>query len=336
MISFSWADPEQTQKRPTMARKSINPVFQKAIKDLQQQDVDPNNLCDDDVTQTHCYSVMRELVGEKEALCLARDAIRVAHRQFQASRIDRAIKKVFSKQPQGVNEITLGRDASYGKYVSNDASVIAFFQTLVDMGIGVEDSEGITLRRRADADSVAYSYRLGRRRRRRRFSHSCYGGLVGGGHPKDSAEYQAAKAAFEQAGLDVPDLEGGYLLTKTQMRSAAKDGVYKLVLEPGDPDNQICSFFKAKLYQFPFDGAQVPVISFPPEVAGPGWSGDKYEGLIVSDDVIEVVSMSQMLKTSILNGAQTPAIVFGLVEALQNKEENAPDPVLPKGMQAFG
>jgi hypothetical protein len=54
----------------------------------------------------------------------------------------------------------------------------------------------------------------------------------------------------------------------------------------------------------------VPCVVFPPA------SGDKGK-LIVSDDVLEVPSMSRMMKESILQGAQTPAVMFDLVERLQ-------------------
>ena len=119
-------------------------------------------------------------------------------------------------------------------------------------------------------------------------------------------------------------MEGGFLLVKTQMRSDNKNGVFELVLENGREGNAVTDKFVARLRQFPFTKQKVPTIEFPPQ------SGEKGKDatLIVTDDVQEVASMSQMLKSAIVKGAQTPAVVFGLVDLL--KKELASDDASPQ------
>lgn len=166
-----------------------------------------------------------------------------------------------------------------------------------------------------DDDGVC-KYKLTKGQSRKRFSHSNYQRFIGRGTPKDSDTYrEAVKLLREKCGLDASALHGGFLLVKTQMRSDTKNGVFELVLEKGKEGNSNTDKFSAKLYQFPFVKQAVPTIVFPPA------SGEKGPNatLQVTDDEQEVPSMSQMLKAAIVKGAQTPAVVFGLVDLLKKE-----------------
>jgi hypothetical protein len=163
-------------------------------------------------------------------------------------------------------------------------------------------------------------YKLTKGQNRKRFSHSNYQHFIGRGTPKDSDTYrEAVKLLREKCGKDESALHGGFLLIKTQMRSDTKNGIFELVLETGKAANSNTDKFSAKLYQFPFVKQAVPTITFPPA------SGEKGPNatLQVTDTEQEVPSMSQMLKAAIVKGAQTPAVVFGLVELLKKETGEA-------------
>jgi hypothetical protein len=138
--------------------------------------------------------------------------------------------------------------------------------------------------------------------KRTRFRHEDYAELVGYGEDPNSDLGKLAK-------------HGGFVIRKTQMKNASKNGTYEFVLEPGQEGNEVCDSFVAKLYQYPDDGAHLPVIIFPPK------SGDKKK-CQVDDQVVEVGSMSQVMKASKLQGAQTPAIVFDLAERLKGLRDD--------------
>lgn len=159
--------------------------------------------------------------------------------------------------------------------------------------------------------------------RGKRFGHDDYNALIGYGEDPES---DLAKLAREKLG---DRYGGGFLLHKTGMKKAAKNGLYEfriLDAETVEKDgkqvpNEVCDKFVAELHQYPEDGRKVPVIRFPPR------SGDKKD-CRVTEDIIEVPSMSKMMKESELNGAQTPAVVFSLsdvqVEDDDNDDDNAP------------
>jgi hypothetical protein len=193
----------------------------------------------------------------------------------------------------------------------------AFFEALEEDGI--DHGNEIILTR--DVNGIV-KYKLVKGQNRKRFSHSNYQRFIGRGTPKDSDTYrEAVKLLREKCGLDESALHGGFLLTKTQMRSDTKNGVFELVLETGKVGNSNTDKFSAKLYQFPFIKQAVPTITFPPA------SGEKGPNatLQVTDTEQEVPSMSQMLKAAIVKGAQTPAVVFGLVDLLKKETGETTD-----------
>jgi hypothetical protein len=104
-------------------------------------------------------------------------------------------------------------------------------------------------------------------------------------------------------------IKQSFTITKDQMRDSSRNGTLTLAISPGWADNEVCSDFYCVLVQHPADGRKVPKITFPPE------SGDR-NNCINTEDHIEVRSMSQMLQKSILGSAQTPAVVFGLIDAV--------------------
>lgn len=109
---------------------------------------------------------------------------------------------------------------------------------------------------------------------------------------------------------------GGFVIEVTQARTPNRNGVFELVILPGVKGNKACEEMQAKLYQYPTNGAKMPVISYPP-LKGERADHRKGISLRVDDDVVEVASMSGMMKASILGQPQTPAVQFKLVGLLR-------------------
>jgi len=109
---------------------------------------------------------------------------------------------------------------------------------------------------------------------------------------------------------------GGFIIEVTQARTPARNGVFELVIGPGITGNKVCDVMTAKLYQYPANGAKMPVISYPP-VKGERADHRKGISLLRNDDVVEVAAMSGMMKASVLAQPQTPAELFGLRKLLK-------------------
>lgn len=151
--------------------------------------------------------------------------------------------------------------------------------------------------------------------RGKRFGHDNYAALIGYGEDPESDLYKQAREKLGDR------YEGGFVLHKTGMKKASKNGYYEFRILPPEKtrdgkDNEVCDKFVAELHQFPEDGRKVPTIRFPPR------SGDKKD-CEVSDNIVEVPSMSKMMKESELKGAQTPAVVYGLDKIQVEPDDNA-------------
>jgi len=138
----------------------------------------------------------------------------------------------------------------------------------------------------------------------KRFSHEHYGKLIDLGPPLAGLAEEAKQVLGDRYG-------GGFIIRKTEMRNPSKNGWFELRILPGYVNNEVCSTFRVELHQFPEDGAQVPVIRYPPI------SGDK-NLLHICEDLEDVPSMSMMMRASILKGVRTPAVVFELSSYLRN------------------
>lgn len=184
-------------------------------------------------------------------------------------------------------------------------SILQVFASLTEAGI----DHGSEVLIRLSEDGVG-TYKLPKSGSRKRFSHADYAKLIGYGVDETSEAYKTALEKLKKSGFSERDLHGGFLLVKSQMKNPKKNGVFELFVEEGQKDNQLCDAFTATLYQYPDDKASVPSVVFPPA------SGDKNK-LAVTDEITEVPSMSQMMKRSILNGAQTPAVMFDLIAQLK-------------------
>lgn len=169
--------------------------------------------------------------------------------------------------------------------------------------------------RRSDDGQVG-TYKPTKGAGRKRFSHDGYAKLIGFGEDTSSETWKQAIERITKSGHK--KLHGGFVLLKSQMKNPAKNGVFELLIEKGDTENKLCSSFTARLFQYPDNGAKVSVVQFPPK------SGSK-DTLVINDEVTEVASMSQMMKQSILQGAQTPAVMFGLIEKLKLLGEDTSD-----------
>jgi len=201
--------------------------------------------------------------------------------------------------------------------------VIAVFDALSKDGVDHGNEVIISL-----DDNGIGKCTLSKGQSRSRFSHSNYEHFIDKGTSRDSETYrEAVKLLREKCGLDESALHGGFLLIKTQMRSDNKNGIFELVLEKGKEGNRNTTKFSAKLYQFPFVKQAIPTILFPPV------SGEKGKDatLVVTDAEQEVGSMSNMLKAAIIKGAQTPAVVFGLVDLLKEETKNSENPQVDEG-----
>ena len=147
---------------------------------------------------------------------------------------------------------------------------------------------------------------------RLRFAGDGYHSLIGCGE-------DAASEVYQQFSNKYPPLAGhkvGFLRRTQQMKNTAKNGFFELVLEPGDPNNALEKRFKATLHQYPDNGAKAPKIVYPPAL------GDK-SNCVQTDDLWEVSSMSTMMRHSLLQGAQTPAVMFNLVEHLKHPKPSS-------------
>jgi len=109
---------------------------------------------------------------------------------------------------------------------------------------------------------------------------------------------------------------GGFVIEVTQARTPSRNGAFELVVLPGIKSNKACEEMQAKLYQYPANGAKVAVISYPP-LKGERADHRKGINLRVDDDVVEVASMSGMMRASLLGQPQTPAVQFKLVDLLR-------------------
>ena len=298
-------------------KKSINPVFQKAIKFLADNPTDPNNMDDSQIQGTEVFTVFKELLPTADNykhLMLAREFIREAWEESKTNNVKKKITKVFSKMADSVTSFTLKRDGDTDVFLISDAALIEVFKLLPLS----EHTSEVTLHRNGE-----YSFS---RSRRYRFSHNDYSKLIGQGSSKDVQDEMAQ--LFEDRGKGAPDFKGGFLIAKQQCRNSSRDGVYELVISKGDKNNERCSTFSAKLYQYPFDSDSAYTVSFPPA------SGQK-DHLTITDDLHEVSGMFLVMKDSLLRGAQTPAVVFGLVEKIREMKEKRVLK-LPKGTVAFG
>jgi hypothetical protein len=115
---------------------------------------------------------------------------------------------------------------------------------------------------------------------------------------------------------------GGFVIEVTQARTPNRNGLFELVISPGVKGNKACEEMRAKLYQYPTNGAKMPVISYPP-LKGERADHRKGLSLDVNDDVVEVASMSGMMKASILGQPQTPAVQFKLVDLVRKPGASA-------------
>lgn len=136
-----------------------------------------------------------------------------------------------------------------------------------------------------------------------RFKNADYARFIGKGTLVDGKPHPKAK-------------HGGFILEQTQARNTNRNGTFELVILAGIKGNKACEDVLVKLYQYPSSGAKAPVIQYPP-LKGERADHRKGLNLRVDEDVIEVSSMSNMLKQSLLQMPQTPAQMFGLTEMVR-------------------
>lgn len=270
----------------------------------------PNEIDDDQLLELPATIIIAKLMG------LTGHRLRGACRSLyddtygaaQDNRIARAIRVIFDKL-KGIGQLTLRQ----GDNPRSNPDVAALLDVLIAEDNLTADVEEINITRDG-------GHRLRRSRRRHRFGHADYARLEGYGEDPSSYLGQAAVAALGGR------YGGGFVMHKQQMRTASKNGWYEFRILPGNPDNEVCSLFRAELHQTTDDGVAHPVIAYPPS------SGDK-RSLAVSANIVEVPSMSRMMRESALAGAQTPAVVFDLVNIDINEGEPTngwePLPVIP-------
>jgi len=167
-------------------------------------------------------------------------------------------------------------------------------------------------------------------RRRRygiRFSHNAYGSLIGQSMPLDELVEITAGIENIYPTFDVFEHGWGFWINRLDMKKESRRGWYRFRVFPGSPnslftDDLICPF-RAELLQLPlhpisardddpsaFRSILPPIIRFPPQ------SGSR-ENTIQNVEVIEVPSMSQMMRASSLNAPQTSAVLFDLLAHLE-------------------
>ena len=283
--------------------------------------VNPVEMTDAQLEKTDTFKKVKTFgLSEEATLGIARDILSQLWREQANDRLRSAIQALFKRRKD--DTITIYRDEKADAFLPKTKGLRQVFEVLQDNGTRFRNAKSITFSRQGSCClDVSGSNRT-------RFSHDDYARLIGRGD--DTAKQQEMIDIFCRESNQSswkPVFVGGFLMAKTGMRREEKNGIYELVLEPGDPNNALTYKFVAKLYQYTFDLKQHPVIIYPPA------SGDK-SNPAASSEIVEVGSMSQLMKTSQLNGAMTPAVVFGLVEQLQKA---AADRLAqhPKGTVAF-
>jgi len=110
-------------------------------------------------------------------------------------------------------------------------------------------------------------------------------------------------------------------------KNPLRNGSYQLHILPGDPTSQVCTEFRAELHQILNSGYQAPMIVYPP---AKGERREHRRGANLRNDheIIEVASMSSMMKMSMLGSPMTPAVVFKLAEKLPPPPPPPPTPAL--------
>lgn len=247
------------------------------------------------IRESCTYSVggRKRYLPDTEVLDIARNALKEIWEARESGQDSEDVLALFDKF-----EDRLGEDAIIE---ANNVLILTRVQ------VGENDDETPIWEGRAKLKSSG---------RGKRFGHDDYARLEGFG---EDPETDLAKRCIAKLG---DRYGGGFLLEKTGMKKTTKNGIYefrilppKTVTKPveGKPgemeevENEVCGKFRAELHQYPDDGHTVPVIVFPPV------SGDKKK-CEVTEDRIEVPSMSKMMRESELAGAQTPAVVFGLAD----------------------
>jgi hypothetical protein len=98
------------------------------------------------------------------------------------------------------------------------------------------------------------------------------------------------------------------------------NGRYQLRILDGNLASKVCTKFRAELHQTLDCGAKMPVIVYPPSK---GERADHRKGakLRVDEKIIEIASMSGMMRASVLLLPQTPAVVFKLAHKQASQDE---------------
>jgi hypothetical protein len=101
--------------------------------------------------------------------------------------------------------------------------------------------------------------------------------------------------------------------------NSSRNGYYRFRIVPGHNQNAVCGLYCAELTQFPLNGAIMPRIIFPPISGNRNIRRE-------DDEIIEVPSMSHMMRASLLQSAQSPAVFFDLRQYLIALREYGPAP----------
>jgi len=103
---------------------------------------------------------------------------------------------------------------------------------------------------------------------------------------------------------------GGFV-REVSGRSLARSGIIELVIGPPLPGSNVP--YSAKLYQRPVAGAEAPVISYPP--VNP-------DNLVSNQKIVEVRSISHMMRKSFVQTNQTPIVYFNLRDILKGSPKS--------------
>jgi hypothetical protein len=203
-------------------------------------------------------------------------------------------------------------EAAQAAVYSDD--IVAFFERVNEGRENPVLALNITLREGDDGEWIGSYTEPKSTKKKSRFRHDSYRLLIGYGEEDRATEGENLKRKRDDDLIKLAK-HGGFILVKMGSQTASKNGTFEFVLSEGDENNKVCPDFRAVLYQYAADGRKLPEIVFPPA------SGDK-NVLRSDEDVVEVSSMSKVMKRSILGGAQTPAVMFALSEVLAIAEED--------------
>lgn len=286
---------KQLQKMVTLLQSDGGQVPDH-IRDLFVPPRPVNEMTDAEVNSLPGVKVIRNLVGlvEQDTGYL-RGLFDATYQTNKTASLDKLVDSIFSDLPSSVVELVISPMTNFNSANPSDHKMLQLLNLLIAEEKLDGSVEKITIYR---DKKPCYRYTK-----------------------RDSSALESG-ARFKMA--DYATFIGQTFTKKVeQSKQASRNGTYELRVLPGDPSNHACHEIRLELHQTTDDGLKHPVVVFPP---AKGEREDHRRGLHLQQDVdiVEVASISGMMKQSVLCIPQTPAVTFGLVESYMKQQAALP------------